>query len=108
MEYIKDVTCPILFIHGQRDKLIPYTHTLKLKDNCKSPYEVIFPEAMDHSLVNVKKDLTEPIENFLTKHTEYNFDTNSTEENYKVDEKFRQIPIEIAEKFKGFSDMFEK
>jgi len=51
---------------------------------------------MDHSIVNIKKDLTEPIENFLIKHTDYNFAINISDENYKVDEKFKQIPQYIS------------
>ena len=30
-EYIKNVTCPILFVHGQSDPLIPYKETLLLE-----------------------------------------------------------------------------
>ena len=49
IDYIKDVTCPVLFIHGQKDPLIPFKETLKLKNMCNCPYEVSFPEYMSHN-----------------------------------------------------------
>jgi predicted peptidase len=77
IEYIKDVTCPILFIHGQKDKLIPFEHSLKLKDNCKCPYEIFLPENMTHNEFNYEKDLLEPINDFLSKHTGIKTDLDS-------------------------------
>ncbi len=94
------MTCPILFIHGQRDNLIPYSHTLKLKEECKCPYEIIFPEEMDHNLIEIKKDLAEPMENFLIKHTDYYFQTTSNLSEYIIPEKFMEVPKNIADEFK--------
>jgi len=71
--------------------LIPITHTLKLKEACKCPYEVIFPENMDHSLINPKEDLCDPIENFLVKHTDYMND-EFVKYDYKIPEDLRNIP----------------
>jgi len=31
-QYIKKVACPIYILHGKRDRLIPYQHSLKLKE----------------------------------------------------------------------------
>jgi len=56
-EYIKNVTCPILFVHGQSDPLIPYKETLLLKDQCKCPYEVNLPERMTHNDFDLEEDI---------------------------------------------------
>ncbi len=77
IEYIKNVTCPILFIHGQKDQLIPFEHSLKLKNNCKCPYEIFLPETMTHNEFNYEKDLLGPIKEFLIKHTGIKTDLDS-------------------------------
>ena len=69
LEYIKNVTSPILFIHGQKDDLIPFQHTLLLKDECKSPFEVILPEEMNHNYFDFQEDLINPMKSFLKRHT---------------------------------------
>ena len=62
---MKDISCSILFIHGQSDTLINYNHTLLLKNKCRCPYEVILPEEMKHNSFHFKKDLLQPLSNFL-------------------------------------------
>ncbi|MCQ2818551.1 MAG: alpha/beta hydrolase [archaeon] len=69
IEYIKNVTCPVLFIHGQKDKLIPFTHSLELKENCSGPYEILLPEEMTHNEFDYDDDLINPVKNFLEKNT---------------------------------------
>lgn len=63
------MTCPILFIHGQKDSLIPFEHTLKLKENCSCPYEVLLPEDMDHNIFDFELDFIIPIKDFFRRHT---------------------------------------
>ena len=67
-DYIKDVTCPILLIHGQSDPLIPFTETLKLKDNCNCPYEVLLPKFMTHNDFDLDDDIINPIIDFMIRH----------------------------------------
>ena len=67
IDYIKKVTCPILFIHGQKDNLIPFNETLKLKDMCHCPYEVSLPEQMTHNDFNLEEDIILPIQIFISK-----------------------------------------
>lgn len=69
IEYIKNVTCPVLFIHGQKDKLIPFNHSLMLKENCNCPYEILLPEEMTHNEFDYDDDLINPVKNFLEKNT---------------------------------------
>ena len=65
IDYIKNVTCPVLFVHGQKDPLIPFKETLKLKNMCDCPYEVSLPEEMTHNEFDIDLDLISPINNFI-------------------------------------------
>jgi hypothetical protein len=71
IEYIKDVSCPILFIHGQLDTLVPFEQTIQLKNNCMCPYEVVLPEDMTHNEFDYELDLIFPLKDFLRRHTEF-------------------------------------
>lgn len=53
---------------------------------------------MDHSLMNSREDLFEPVENFLIKHTDYKFDSFDFND-YVIPEKIKQIPKTISEEF---------
>lgn len=99
IEYIKHVTCPILFIHGQEDKMVPCSHTIKLKQECTCPFEVILPEKMDHYIFDHKEDLILPLESFLMKHTYYSFECNDNFE-LKINDQLRIIPEYISSKLK--------
>jgi fermentation-respiration switch protein FrsA (DUF1100 family) len=68
IDIINKVTCPLLLIHGQRDNLIPFTHSIELSKNTSGPYELILPEDMDHNEFNLYEDFLEPISNFLKRH----------------------------------------
>jgi fermentation-respiration switch protein FrsA (DUF1100 family) len=71
IEYIKKVSCPVMFIHGQMDTLIPFDHSIKLKDNCNCPYELFFPEEMEHNSFNYKLDFIIPFRDFIKRHTNF-------------------------------------
>ena len=58
-----------MFIHGQCDTLIPFDQTIKLKDNCNCPYELIMPEDMDHNHFHYEIDFIFPLRDFLKRHT---------------------------------------
>jgi len=65
---IDKVACPVLFIHGQKDNIVPFTHTIELSQKCKSPMEIILPESMDHNEINVYDDFLEPLTTFLQRY----------------------------------------
>jgi fermentation-respiration switch protein FrsA (DUF1100 family) len=65
---IHKVTCPLLLIHGQKDTLISYTHSVELSQKTSGPYELILPEEMDHNEFNLYDDFLEPISKFLLRH----------------------------------------
>lgn len=65
IDYIKNVTCPILFVHGQSDPLIPFKETILLKEKCDCPFEVLLPEDMTHNDFDLDEDIIEPINKFI-------------------------------------------
>ena len=63
IDNIKKVKCPTLFIHGKKDRVIPYTHTVALHEECKlSPNKTILtPENMNHNEFSIDNDLIDPV-----------------------------------------------
>lgn len=87
-ERIKSVTCPLLLIHGQKDTLIPFQHSIELSERTSGPYELILPEKMNHNDVHIYDDFLEPISNFLKTH---NLIVHDNEE-IDIDLKYFQPP----------------
>ena len=92
-DYIKTVTCPILFIHGQSDPLIPFKETILLKEKCNCPFEVLLPEEMTHNDFDLDDDIIEPIHKFIIRNcviddekNEFNMFENELELLYKMPE----------------------
>jgi hypothetical protein len=107
IKFIKDIVSPVLFIHGQLDELIPFDHTLKLKDECKCPHEVILPENMNHNDFNLDEDFLVPIRNFMKRFTRLK-NHNFFALNYKlIPEVFKIMPMCIEEMIKK-SDIVSK
>lgn len=48
-----------------KDKLIPYTHSKALHDNCLGPCSLILPTQMDHNDFDFCEDLITPFYHFL-------------------------------------------
>merc|ERR1719359_212378 len=46
---IANVSCPCLFIHGERDGLIPPEHSLRLFKRCRTRKLLITPSKMEHN-----------------------------------------------------------
>jgi esterase/lipase len=94
-EYIKNVTCPIFFVHGKSDPLIPYTETIALTKICKSKYELLTPSHMTHNDFDLYEDIIEPIQKFI--------ENNCTIDNGKINiddikndiDKLHKMPQEI-------------
>jgi esterase/lipase len=89
IDYIKNVTCPIIFIHGQKDPLIPFKETILLKDNCDCPFEVVLPINMTHNDFDIDEDIIEPIANFLGKNCSIDKGKNNFEENEEIKNYFK-------------------
>lgn len=97
IKYIKQVTCPTLFIHGLKDNLIPYEHSQKLKNECRCPSEIHFPEEMTHNEFDYEEDFLNPIETFLKNNT--NIDAESFMD-IVIPNGIFKIPNELLNKIK--------
>jgi len=65
---IGSVTCPILLIHGQLDKLIPVSHSQKLFESIKSEHKHLYVAVeADHNSWDMEK-LKKEIQSFMEKH----------------------------------------
>ena len=67
IQRVAEIECPLFLLHGKRDTLIPYTHSKRLKEVCKSVKFAHFPKNMDHNEFRYLKDFIEPLEYFLKK-----------------------------------------
>ena len=76
-----------MFVHGQLDTLVPFEHTIKLKDNCNCPYELLMPEDMDHNNFHYEIDFIYPLKDFLKRHTLFKLG-----ETFEVD-----FPVDVQE-----------
>lgn len=69
IDYIKNVKCPILLIHGIKDPLISYHHSEKLfmegKSNGNNSIIIIKRPNMTHNDYNLKEDIINQIVKFL-------------------------------------------
>ena len=66
-ELISNVVCPSFMLHGQKDTIVPYSHSQQLLAGCKGPCMLHMPEEMDHSAINYVADLCKPFSEFLRK-----------------------------------------
>ncbi len=56
IDAIKEAKCPVFFLHGAKDKLIPPSHAENLKRNCSTICQLVLPENMDHNEFDFMKD----------------------------------------------------
>ena len=96
-DYIKNVTCPILFIHGQSDPLIPFKETLLLKEKCDCPYEVLLPEDMTHNDFDLDEDIIDPINKFIKRNCVVDYEKNEFKNYDEQIKKLFEMPEEINE-----------
>ena len=66
IENISKVKCPVFLLHGKKDQIVPYFHSLDLCRKCKSECKIIMPEEMDHNRFNILNDLINPLKEFFT------------------------------------------
>ena len=59
------IKCPVLFIHGKKDTLIPKEHSEALFEKCNSPCQLVTPNTMDHCSINYQSHLVQPIKKFF-------------------------------------------
>ena len=99
IDIVHKITAPMLFIHGQKDDIVPFSHSIDLSKKCKCPVEIILPEDMDHNEIHIYDDFLEPVTSFLQRHSLLHL----KEDKKKVfDSKIFEIPkhLEDLESFK--------
>ena len=67
IDAIKNARCPVFFLHGMKDKLIPHSHSLDLNNHCPSISFLQLPPDMDHNQFDFEEDLVKPFKEFLRK-----------------------------------------
>ena len=67
IDTIKNSRCPVFFLHGMKDKLIPHSHSLELNNHCPSVSFMQLPKDMDHNVFDFDEDLIKPFKQFLKK-----------------------------------------
>ena len=104
INYIDNIKCPILFIHGKDDGLISYKHSIqlfqKVKKNNKN-IEIEIRPGMDHNNFDLKKDIIDSILRFCNKNNLLNnqnnenminnTNTNDVNDLYKIPYKIKQL-----------------
>eukprot|EP00826_Nyctotherus_ovalis_P017207 TRINITY_DN15048_c0_g1_i1.p1 TRINITY_DN15048_c0_g1~~TRINITY_DN15048_c0_g1_i1.p1 ORF type:complete len:306 (+),score=85.10 TRINITY_DN15048_c0_g1_i1:168-1085(+) len=66
---IKYVQCPLFILHGKKDMLIPYTHSLELRQNYRGKDCLLkLSEKMDHNEFHFLNDFIIPLKEFLCEH----------------------------------------
>mmetsp|Transcript_8236 Transcript_8236/g.7644 ORF Transcript_8236/g.7644 Transcript_8236/m.7644 type:complete len:222 (+) Transcript_8236:144-809(+) len=66
IDNIKNVACPTFLIHGQKDTLIPSSHSSELHGACGGPCSLLLSNDMDHNVFDFYDDLSQPFYFFLT------------------------------------------
>lgn len=67
VESIKEIHCPILFIHGSKDNRIPLSEMEAYFNNANQPKEKIIIQGAEHSMEPKRKELCEVVAKWLEK-----------------------------------------
>lgn len=82
-EIMELVTSPTLFIHGIKDEIIHYKHSIRLCELCNGPKELALREDMTHEKFKMKSDVIDNILNFAER---INFRINKSYEFLHMDQ----------------------
>lgn len=65
---VQKIQCPVLFIHGENDMLIPSSHSIELYQSCPSRIKILaISPGMSHSDFDMLDDWVRPIETLVEK-----------------------------------------
>lgn len=64
---IPHIKSPTLIIHGKKDDLIHFNHSVTIFEKMAGKVELILPDEMTHSLIDPFVHITEPISRFMDK-----------------------------------------
>ena len=101
IDYIENVKCSILFIHGLDDNLISYEHSEALKKKAemnnknKNKIDIKFIENRNHNNLELKNDIIDNIIQFCTENKLVNNKNKINNMNIIEDSLLYQTPIKI-------------
>ena len=107
INYIEDIKCPVLFIHGEADKTIPCHHSKLLNQKIRGKNnntELSLRPGKDHNNLNLKEDIIDIIFNFCRNKKLLNFENNENMINNAdiiKDEDLYNIPTIIRKKLEN-------
>lgn len=65
IDTIKSTKCPVFFLHGQQDTIVPHTHSIQLNEVCPMESFLHLPPNMDHNEFQLIDDLVVPFKTFM-------------------------------------------
>lgn len=65
MAAVAKAKCPVFLLHGLKDTLIPYSHSVELNRVCPTESYLHLPEKMDHNEFMIMEDLVQPFLKFM-------------------------------------------
>lgn len=77
-------------MHGMKDTLIPYEHSVQLNMVCPNLCFMNLVEHMDHNNFNLKNDLCTPLKKFLKQLDEQNMPCRGSSASVEIKNQFRQ------------------
>lgn len=66
IEYIAQAKCPCFFMHGLKDTLIPFNHSVELNKVCPTVSFLHLIPDMDHNEFKIMEDLVLPFKKFVS------------------------------------------
>ena len=106
-KYITNINSPILLIHGEKDTLINYKHSLYLyqeMNKTNTSVDIKINENMTHNDFSLKDDIILPIKNFIDKYklrsnkSNINFSENELNELYKMPQTILKMKKNLKKK----------
>lgn len=62
---VSKAKCPVFFLHGLKDTLIPHSHSVELNNVCPRESYLHLPPEMDHNEFRLLEDLILPFKKFI-------------------------------------------
>lgn len=70
IEILHEIKCPIFFIHGKKDRIVSFDHSLDMALVCeknKQNFDIILSEEAGHNNLHTLSDIGDPIKKFFNK-----------------------------------------
>ena len=104
INYIGQVKCPILLIHGEDDSLISPIHSEKLEREAKKQNKIVYlnkRSKMTHNKFDIYEDIIDPIKYFIQSHKLISQENNINNANGEEIDDIYKIPKSISLKIES-------